>query len=90
MTTTTTGPTHPKPMRKQIRATASTVQQGRINDLSAKRHKSNAHKVAVRLFNAEKQKPDGMSIRLLMQRDLPLSNADGSSVLECNLVIKDY
>jgi hypothetical protein len=27
---------------------------------------------------------------LLMQRDLPLSNADGGSVLECNLVIEDY
>jgi hypothetical protein len=30
MTTTTTGPTHPKPTRKHIRATASTVQQRRI------------------------------------------------------------
>ncbi len=28
--------------------------------------------------------------RLLKQRDLPLSNADGSSVLEYNLVIEDY
>jgi hypothetical protein len=27
---------------------------------------------------------------LLKQRDLPLSNADGGSVLECNLVIEDY
>ncbi len=27
---------------------------------------------------------------LLRQRDLLLSNADGGSVLECNLVIKDY
>jgi hypothetical protein len=27
---------------------------------------------------------------LLMQRDLPLSNADGGSVLEYNLVIEDY
>jgi len=62
-TTETTGPTHPKPKRKQIRPTASAVQQRRVNDLAAKRHKSDAHKAAVRLFNAEKQKPDGMSIR---------------------------
>jgi len=61
--TTTTGPTHPKPKRKQIRPTASTVQQRRPNDQAAKRHKSDAHKAAVRLFNSEKQKPDGMSIR---------------------------
>jgi hypothetical protein len=27
---------------------------------------------------------------LLLQRDLPLSNADGGSVLEYNLVIEDY
>ncbi len=27
---------------------------------------------------------------VLMQRDLPLSNADGGSVLEYNLVIEDY
>jgi hypothetical protein len=62
-TTKTTGPTHPKPKRKQIRPTASAIQQSRIDDLVAKRHKSDAHKAAVRLFNAEKQKPDGMSIR---------------------------
>ena len=62
-TTKTTGPTHPKPKRKQIRPTASAIQQSCINDLAAKRHKSGVHKAAVRLFNAEKQKPDGMSIR---------------------------
>jgi hypothetical protein len=27
---------------------------------------------------------------LLRQREPPLSNADGGSVLECNLVIEDY
>jgi len=58
-TTKTMGPTHPKPKRKQIRPTVSTIQQSRIDDLVAKRHKSDAHKAAVRLFNAEKQKPDG-------------------------------
>ena len=57
------GPTHPKPKRKQIRLTASAIQQRRIDDLAAKRHKSDAHKAAVRLFNAEKQKLNGMSIR---------------------------
>ncbi len=60
--TTTTGPSHPKPKRKQIRPTASTVQQRRANNLALKRHKSDAHKAAVRLFNSEKQKPNGMSI----------------------------
>ena len=54
---------HPKPKRKQIWPTASAIQQSCINDLAAKRHKSGVHKAAVRLFNAEKQKPDGMSIR---------------------------
>jgi len=58
-----TGPTHPKPKRKQIWSTTSTIQQRRIDNLAAKRHKSDAHKAAVHLFNAEKQKPDGMSIR---------------------------
>jgi hypothetical protein len=34
--------------------------------------------------------PPELERRLLMQRDLPLSNADGGSVLEYNLVIEDY
>jgi hypothetical protein len=62
-TTTTTGPTHPKPKRKQIRSTASAIQQRRVDHIAAKRHKSDVHKAAVRLFYSEKQKPDGMSIR---------------------------
>ena len=61
--TTTTGPMHPKPKRKQIRPTATAIQQRRANEVAAKRHKSDAHKAAVRLFNSEKQKPEGMSIR---------------------------
>ena len=56
-------PTNPKPKRKQIRPTASAVQQWRIDNLAAKKHKSDAHKVAIHLFDAEKKKPDGMSIR---------------------------
>ena len=52
-------PTKPKPKRKQIRLTACAAQQKRVNDLEAKRHKSDAHKAAVRLYNAEKQKPNG-------------------------------
>ena len=56
-------PTNPKPKRKQIRPTASAVQQWRIDDLAAKKHKSDAHKAAICLFDAEKKKPDGMSIR---------------------------
>ena len=67
LTTTTTrvlsGPTHPKPKRKQTRPTASAVQQRRIDNLAEKRHKSDVHKAAVRLYNAKKQKLDGMSIR---------------------------
>jgi hypothetical protein len=46
---------HPKPKRKQIRLTASAIQQRRVDNLAAKRHKSDAHK----------QKPDGMSIRMV-------------------------
>ena len=66
-TTTTTEPAqqHPKPKRKQIRHTARAIQQSRVDNLAAKRHKSDAHKAAVRLFQAEKQKPDGMSIRMV-------------------------
>ena len=56
-------PTNPKPKRKQIRPTASAVQQRRVNNLAAKKHKSDAHKAAIRLFDAKKKKPDGMSIR---------------------------
>ena len=61
-TTMTTGPTHPK---RKIFPTVSTIQQRRANNLAVKRHKSNAHKAAVRLFKAEKQKHDGMSLRLV-------------------------
>ncbi len=56
-------PTNPKPKRKQIRPTASAVQQRRVDDLAAKKHRSDAHKAAIHLFDAEKKKPDGMSIR---------------------------
>ena len=56
-------PTNPKPKRKQIRPTASAVQQHRVDNLAAKKHKSDAHKAAIRLFDAKKKKPDGMSIR---------------------------
>jgi len=55
-----------KPKCKQIRPTASTVEQRRVNDLKAKRHKSNTHKAAVRLYNVEKQKPNGMSGRKVL------------------------
>ena len=56
-------PQFPKPKRKQITLTASAVRQRHIDDLKAKRHKSNEHKAAVRLYDIEKQKPNGMSIR---------------------------
>jgi len=59
-------PQFPKPKRKQIRPTASTVQQRRVHDLKAKRHKSSAHKAAVRLYDVEKQKPNGMSVRKVL------------------------
>ena len=59
-------PQFPKPKRKQIRSTASDVQQRHIDDLKAKRHKSDAHKAAVRLYDVEKQKPNGMSVRKVL------------------------
>ena len=62
-TVVSSAPTNPKPKRKQIRMTASAAQQKRVNDLETKRHKSDAHKAAVRLYDAEKQKPNGMSVR---------------------------
>ena len=60
-------PQFPKPKRKQRRSTASAVQQRRVDDLKVKRHKSDAHKkVAVRLYDVEKQNPNGMSVRKFM------------------------
>ena len=59
-------PQFPKPKRKQIMPTASAIQQRRIDDLKAKRHKSSAHKAAVRLYDVEKQKPNGMSVRKVL------------------------
>ena len=63
MASSSSAPTNPKPKRKQIRPTASAVQQRHVDDLAAKKHKSDVHKAAIRLFDAEKKKPDGMSIR---------------------------
>jgi hypothetical protein len=51
LTEATTGPTNPKPKRKQIEATASAVQQRRINDQALKKN----------LWDSERKKPDGMS-----------------------------
>jgi hypothetical protein len=59
-------PQFPKPKRKQIGPTASAVQQKRVNNLKAKRHKSNAHKAAVRLYNVEEQKPNGLFVRKVL------------------------
>jgi hypothetical protein len=56
------GSINPKPKRKQIRPTASTFHQRHVRNLVAKRHKSNVHNVAVRLYDAKKQKLNGMSI----------------------------
>jgi hypothetical protein len=63
MTSASLGPTHPKPKREQIRSTASAIQQRRIDNLAAKRHKSDMHKAAVCLYKVEKQKPNGLSVR---------------------------
>jgi hypothetical protein len=57
------GPTIPKPKCKQIRPNAFAIQQWRVDDLKAKRHKLEGHKAAVRLYNAKKQKPDGLLTR---------------------------
>ena len=59
-------PQFPKPKRKQIRLTASAVQHRRVDDLKVKRHKSDVHKVAVHLYDVEKQKPTGMSVRKVL------------------------
>jgi hypothetical protein len=47
-------PTIPKPKRKQIRPTASAIQQRHIDDLKAKRHKLDMHKAALHLYNAKR------------------------------------
>jgi hypothetical protein len=60
---TLSGPTNPKPKQKQTSLTASAVQQRRIDDLNAKRHKSDVHKAAMRLYASESQKSGGMSIQ---------------------------
>jgi hypothetical protein len=61
-TMTFSGLTNPKPKQKQTRSTASAVQQRHIDNLKTKRHKSDAHKAAMRLYGSKRQKPDGMSI----------------------------
>ena len=50
-------PQFPKPKRKQIRWTASAIQQRRVDDRKAKR---------LRLYDVEKQKPNGMSVRKVL------------------------
>jgi hypothetical protein len=57
------------PKRKQQRMTASGVQQKRVDDLKQKKHKSEAHKEAVRLYDQERGKPDGgMSLRQVVEQ----------------------
>jgi hypothetical protein len=63
MATTLSEPTIPKPKRKQIRLTTSVIQQQRVDDLKAKRQKSEVHKAALCLYNSKKQKPDCLLIR---------------------------
>ena len=57
------GSTNPKPKCKQIRLTSRAKQQQRVDDIMIKKHKSEAHKAAMRLYHAEKQKPNGLSLR---------------------------
>ena len=57
------GITKPLPKCKQIRLTARAKQQQRIDDIKIKEHKAEAHKAAMRLYHAEKQKPNGLSLR---------------------------
>ena len=61
--TTTSESTTPTPKCKQIRLTAKGKQQQRVDNLRVRKHKSDALKAAVRLYNAEQQKPNGLSIR---------------------------
>ena len=57
------GSNHPKPKCKQIRLTARAKQQQRVDDIKIKTHKSEAHKAAIRLYTAEKQKPNGWTMK---------------------------
>ena len=61
--TTTSESTTPTPKCKQIRLTAKGKQQQPVDNLRVRKHKSDAHKAAVRLYNSEQQKPNGLSIR---------------------------
>jgi hypothetical protein len=92
MVTTSSEPTIPKPKCKQIRPNASSIKQRRVHDVKAKRHKSDAHKAAVCLYNAKKQKPNGLLIQKVqaaitantkcaqaLQQSLATQNRDSST-----------
>ncbi len=72
--------------RKQIRPTASDVQQWRNDNLATKKHRSDVHKAAVHLFDAEKKKPDGISIWQV--HNFITSNYEtcpGTATISCNI-----
>ena len=54
-------PKHPPPKTKQIRRTATGMQQARVNKHNTKEHRKSAHKFATTLYAAEKNKEDGKS-----------------------------
>jgi hypothetical protein len=53
----------PPPKRKKQRMTALALQKKNVEDRKQKKHKSDAHKEAVRLYLKEREKPGGMSLR---------------------------
>ena len=53
----------PPPKRKKQRMTALALQKKNVEDRKQKKHKSDAHKEAVRLYLKEREKPGGMYLR---------------------------
>ena len=53
----------PPSKRKKQRMTALALQKKQVEDLKQMKHRSVAHKEAVRLYLKEKEKPGGMSLR---------------------------
>jgi hypothetical protein len=53
----------PPPKRKKQRMTALALQKKNVEDWKQKKHKSDAHKEAVRLYLKEREKPGGMYLR---------------------------
>ena len=58
----------PKPTPKQIRLTATGMQQWRINKFDAIEHEKRAFKRATSWYAREKEKPDGLSSYAILKK----------------------